>query len=361
MGSTVGAVTDEAGQTVWTSEYTPFGGKHSTEGELARAAKFTGKDLDEDIGLYYFNARWYDQEVGRFISEDPIQDGMNWYTYASNNPLIFFDPTGLFAEQVDAVVSPNAENKKIGTLGVVEDTDSLDSLAEDFYGDSSMKEIIIQANNLDPNKPVIKPGQTLYIPNVQEIRDVHGNLKGYSYVDVAKGRTNTDLYLTHKHKEAINREGNWKNQYAQFGRVTGNAQNDVAGNLAIAAVVFMSVDAASGGAAYTAAQKMYLDISIKIYLAGQKAIDCFRNKFIPNKTIHGAKQWSERSFTLWDYYSTKYLGTTKTQADGATAYIREIAPGKYNVVIEGSKGVVTVLKNIGIKALNKLAKNYGWK
>lgn len=27
---------------------------------------FTGKDWDEDIGLYYFNARWYDPEIGRF-------------------------------------------------------------------------------------------------------------------------------------------------------------------------------------------------------------------------------------------------------------------------------------------------------
>lgn len=96
LGSTV-AVTDEAGQTVWTSEYTPFGGKHSTEGKFAHAVKFTGKDLDEDIGMYYFNARWYDQEIGRFISVDPIKDGANWYTYTKNNPIILIDPTGLKA------------------------------------------------------------------------------------------------------------------------------------------------------------------------------------------------------------------------------------------------------------------------
>ncbi|NLW48759.1 MAG: peptidoglycan DD-metalloendopeptidase family protein [Firmicutes bacterium] len=100
LGSTV-AVTDEEGQTVWASEYTPFGGKHSTEGMLAHAAKFTGKDLDEDIGLYYFNARWYDQEIGRFISEDPIKDGLNWYTYAVNNPLRYIDPSGLAYEDFE--------------------------------------------------------------------------------------------------------------------------------------------------------------------------------------------------------------------------------------------------------------------
>ncbi|NLW46989.1 MAG: hypothetical protein GXY86_06600 [Firmicutes bacterium] len=104
LGSTV-AVTDEAGQTVWTGEYTPFGGKHSVAGEMAKAAKFTGKDLDEDIGLYYFNARWYDQEIGRFISEDPIQFGLNWYTYGSNNPLSRIDPSGL----ADAPVNTESE------------------------------------------------------------------------------------------------------------------------------------------------------------------------------------------------------------------------------------------------------------
>jgi hypothetical protein len=46
-------------------------------------------------GLYYFNARWYDASTGRFTSEDPVRDGVNWYQYASANPLRFVDPSGL--------------------------------------------------------------------------------------------------------------------------------------------------------------------------------------------------------------------------------------------------------------------------
>jgi RHS repeat-associated protein len=57
--------------------------------------KYTGKDLDEDTGLYYYNARWYDAGTGRFISEDPARDGQNWFIYVSNNPLKFIDPTGM--------------------------------------------------------------------------------------------------------------------------------------------------------------------------------------------------------------------------------------------------------------------------
>ena len=53
LGSTV-LVTDEAGQQVWSAEYTPFGKQMAShEGQMDHATQFTGKDLDEDTGLYY--------------------------------------------------------------------------------------------------------------------------------------------------------------------------------------------------------------------------------------------------------------------------------------------------------------------
>ena len=70
---------------VYTTESIPF--------EETRI--FTGKVIDTVTGLYHFNARWYDPDLGRFITEDPIKDGTNWYIYANNNPLRFIDPTGL--------------------------------------------------------------------------------------------------------------------------------------------------------------------------------------------------------------------------------------------------------------------------
>ena len=97
LGSTV-LVTNELGQTVWNSEYTPFGQITKDDPGFNKAIKFTGKDLDPDTGLYYFNARWYDSDIGRFISEDPIKYGLNWYTYAISNPLMYVDLTGLSAK-----------------------------------------------------------------------------------------------------------------------------------------------------------------------------------------------------------------------------------------------------------------------
>jgi len=65
--------------------------------------KYTGKELDDSTGLYFYGARYYDATLGRFISADTIVPNprdpqeLNRYTYALNNPLIYTDPTGHFS------------------------------------------------------------------------------------------------------------------------------------------------------------------------------------------------------------------------------------------------------------------------
>lgn len=51
--------------------------------------------FDKASGLYYFNARWYDSELGKFTTSDPIRDGVNWWNYCNGNPLTRIDFTGL--------------------------------------------------------------------------------------------------------------------------------------------------------------------------------------------------------------------------------------------------------------------------
>ncbi len=60
---------------------------------------------DPDSGLQLLGHRYYDPSTGRFITQDPIQDGENWYQYCGNGPLGGVDPTGeLFWLVVAAVV-----------------------------------------------------------------------------------------------------------------------------------------------------------------------------------------------------------------------------------------------------------------
>jgi len=51
-------------------------------------------DADDYHGLMLLGARYYNPSVGRFITLDPIRDGMNWYVYVGNNPVARTDPTG---------------------------------------------------------------------------------------------------------------------------------------------------------------------------------------------------------------------------------------------------------------------------
>ncbi len=63
--------------------------------------RYRGYYYDEEISLYYLNARYYDPEVGRFISADSMEylspesiNGLNLYAYCGNNPVMNMDPTG---------------------------------------------------------------------------------------------------------------------------------------------------------------------------------------------------------------------------------------------------------------------------
>ena len=85
-------------------DYYPFGLQlQATQAGHEATFTFTNKQLDQDGGLdwYYFGARFYDAEVGRFLGVDPLAGkypALNPYHYTMNNPLIYVDPDGRFIE-----------------------------------------------------------------------------------------------------------------------------------------------------------------------------------------------------------------------------------------------------------------------
>jgi RHS repeat-associated protein len=85
-------------------EYQPFGESSTTGSE--EDYQFTGKEKDAS-GLYYFGARYYDPQVGRFTTKDPLPgriqspQTLNRYVYCLNNPLKYLDPQGMQTEPVE--------------------------------------------------------------------------------------------------------------------------------------------------------------------------------------------------------------------------------------------------------------------
>ncbi len=76
---------------LWSKDYAPFGEQIDAQPETERTS-YTGKQHDDEIGLTYFGARYFDPEIARFVSVDPVgfvEDNpmsFNRYLYVNNNP-----------------------------------------------------------------------------------------------------------------------------------------------------------------------------------------------------------------------------------------------------------------------------------
>jgi RHS repeat-associated protein len=94
LGTTRG-FTDASGNLAASIGYDSFG---NTDGSSSTRYTYTGREYDADTSLYYYRARFYDPQLGRFISEDPIgfEGGdVNLYDYVFDNPTNDSDESGL--------------------------------------------------------------------------------------------------------------------------------------------------------------------------------------------------------------------------------------------------------------------------
>lgn len=120
-------INTSTGEVSATYYYDAFGNILESTGDVNNNITYAGYQWDEETGLYYLNARMYDPKVARFLQEDTYWGNpndplsLNLYTYCSNNPIMYFDPLGHNAVniQVGDVKVKNAAvsgGKTIGNL-----------------------------------------------------------------------------------------------------------------------------------------------------------------------------------------------------------------------------------------------------
>lgn len=103
------AMTSAEGLIVVRYRVDAWGNPVATVGDSANIFGFTGYPVDDETGLHYANARYYDSELGAFLSEDPAQGDpmrpvtLHPYIYGNGNPLIYLDRSGRTAELVEVL------------------------------------------------------------------------------------------------------------------------------------------------------------------------------------------------------------------------------------------------------------------
>jgi RHS repeat-associated protein len=111
LGSTI-ALTDPSGNSQVQYSYDPYGNLNAT-GSTTNSYTYTGREFD-GIGIYYYRARYYNPNTGRFLSEDPagFLGGINKYVYVGDDPVDFVDPFGLDRAPNNSVSAYNPPQKQ---------------------------------------------------------------------------------------------------------------------------------------------------------------------------------------------------------------------------------------------------------
>lgn len=100
-------LTDDQGGVMQRYDYRPFGENQKGLNGPVNDIEFTGHRSDDESSLIYMKSRYYDPQLGRFISPDSIipdpfnPQALNTYSYANNNPISYNDPTGHQSEGAD--------------------------------------------------------------------------------------------------------------------------------------------------------------------------------------------------------------------------------------------------------------------
>ena len=154
--NSINVVSDNTGAKVELLDYYPYGSTRISSGSYTNQKQYIGQYYDTNTSLNYLNARYYHNTNGQFISQDLMfwtlpqellfdPQLQNSYSYASNNPIINSDPSGLISK---SDFSPgNIANR-------------INNILNSYFGKSQ-----------NQNSQIVSPIQTKQNTNVSQLTD----------------------------------------------------------------------------------------------------------------------------------------------------------------------------------------------
>ena len=167
-------LTDGAGQVVWSARYRAFGEASIGAGYVTQNLRFPGQYYDEESGLHYNYFRYYDPDIGRYLTSDPIglAGGINTYAYVGGNPLVYTDPSGLnpytaargafwVGGRIGAGINYGIQAATGASLGVLL-YEALNDPTEDAQDDATTDEVCPTPNDDDRCEKVKARARSIY-------------------------------------------------------------------------------------------------------------------------------------------------------------------------------------------------------
>ncbi len=316
-------LTDANGQAYQFLLYLPFGEMVTDQkaGGYDSRYKYSGKETDENTGLNYHGARYFNPSISIWYGVDPLVEeypGWSPFAYTMNNPITYVDPTGMSTENVGG-------DPPIYT--------------------ARGPEVTISAQRIGSNHDQ-STERYGYIGAWNDYQKEY-NLRGWDY----------NNYLNYYNSVYRN----------DFDASVRRQDKEEAARITLEKLAFFTGPFKAGEElAYVLPGSQ--GAFVHRYRALFRFISPVASKGI-QLTKHGAERIAGAAATRGGVLSMEEVGAIRSlvqnpiiQGDGAKVFIHEVSPGRFSGFIQNQNSgkLITSMNNWSKKAINKMGKNHGW-